>query len=406
MMNKTKLPIRERIGNVPQFPVGVDAVVAEVMGFGTKFPTLVNPTLHSLFSIKAGLVRAQTASDAKVDAIVYVLQIIARKKFKDGTFVICSDSTEAIGLIEKEGESLLFTFGPVNGCNNLGVPNSRLFILFSCSYASFLSSCHYGGWSIPDEGFVKINIHFVSLVKPLLNGNINSVGTLVRDDRGERIWGAMSPMKGKTEMQATIWGFQSALVHLARIKCDKVIMETVNIECMTISDAGNKLWFRTRLRRVPDLEVYMDISDEEEKDFAYGKMNHMEVDQEAVPVLALENEVQVEEEVNPLVIVPYVTPSTLVPVIDKGKKRVYEDYALDDDGLLNQRAIEILEKGELRSFGKAFRKICVDLKEEVLEGFYVKGFLHHTVLGSLNDFLGSIAITLRQIKPVLRIDAA
>ncbi|KAL8135400.1 hypothetical protein AgCh_010155 [Apium graveolens] len=29
-LNKTKLPIRERIGNVPQFPVGVDAAVAEV----------------------------------------------------------------------------------------------------------------------------------------------------------------------------------------------------------------------------------------------------------------------------------------------------------------------------------------------------------------------------------------
>ncbi|KAL8099343.1 hypothetical protein AgCh_031845 [Apium graveolens] len=30
-MNKTKLPIRERIGNVPQFPVGVDVAVAEVV---------------------------------------------------------------------------------------------------------------------------------------------------------------------------------------------------------------------------------------------------------------------------------------------------------------------------------------------------------------------------------------
>ncbi|KAL8126812.1 hypothetical protein AgCh_013926 [Apium graveolens] len=29
-MNRIKLPIRERIGNVPQFPVGVDAIVAEV----------------------------------------------------------------------------------------------------------------------------------------------------------------------------------------------------------------------------------------------------------------------------------------------------------------------------------------------------------------------------------------
>ena len=29
-MNKTKLPIRERIGNVPQFPIGVDVAVAQV----------------------------------------------------------------------------------------------------------------------------------------------------------------------------------------------------------------------------------------------------------------------------------------------------------------------------------------------------------------------------------------
>ncbi|KAL8098239.1 hypothetical protein AgCh_031116 [Apium graveolens] len=28
-MNRTKLPIRERIGNVPQFPIGVDVAVAE-----------------------------------------------------------------------------------------------------------------------------------------------------------------------------------------------------------------------------------------------------------------------------------------------------------------------------------------------------------------------------------------
>ena len=29
-MNRTKLPIRERIGNIPQFPIGVDVAVAEV----------------------------------------------------------------------------------------------------------------------------------------------------------------------------------------------------------------------------------------------------------------------------------------------------------------------------------------------------------------------------------------
>ncbi|KAL8092027.1 hypothetical protein AgCh_034344 [Apium graveolens] len=30
-MNRTKLPIREQIGNVLQFPIGVDVVVAEVL---------------------------------------------------------------------------------------------------------------------------------------------------------------------------------------------------------------------------------------------------------------------------------------------------------------------------------------------------------------------------------------
>ncbi|KAL8121317.1 hypothetical protein AgCh_018158 [Apium graveolens] len=38
-MNKTKLPIRKWIGNVPQFPVGVDAVVAEV---GTTNRLVIN----------------------------------------------------------------------------------------------------------------------------------------------------------------------------------------------------------------------------------------------------------------------------------------------------------------------------------------------------------------------------
>ncbi|KAL8107540.1 hypothetical protein AgCh_024090 [Apium graveolens] len=30
-MNRTKLPIRERIGNIPQFPIGVDVAVAEIV---------------------------------------------------------------------------------------------------------------------------------------------------------------------------------------------------------------------------------------------------------------------------------------------------------------------------------------------------------------------------------------
>ncbi|KAL8098810.1 hypothetical protein AgCh_031511 [Apium graveolens] len=34
-MNRTKLPIRKRLGNVPQFPIGVDVVVAESLSVNT-----------------------------------------------------------------------------------------------------------------------------------------------------------------------------------------------------------------------------------------------------------------------------------------------------------------------------------------------------------------------------------
>ncbi|KAL8113957.1 hypothetical protein AgCh_021022 [Apium graveolens] len=51
----------------------------------------------------------------------------------------------------------------------------------------------------------------------------------------------MGPMKGKTEMQANIWGFQSALVHVAQIKCDKVIMEII------ISDVYDNIRLREQI---------------------------------------------------------------------------------------------------------------------------------------------------------------
>lgn len=59
-------------------------------------------------------------------------------------------------------------------------------------------------WQNPEEEFVKINMHYVQANEPLLNGNINGPGVIVRNEKGEKLWGALGPVKGMTEIPATV----------------------------------------------------------------------------------------------------------------------------------------------------------------------------------------------------------
>lgn len=61
-------------------------------------------------------------------------------------------------------------------------------------------------WGVPDEGFVTVNVHFVSSAVPLPIGNVNGVGTIIRDANGNKLWGGMGPMNDQTEVQALTWG--------------------------------------------------------------------------------------------------------------------------------------------------------------------------------------------------------
>lgn len=46
-------------------------------------------------------------------------------------------------------------------------------------------------WEVPDKGFVKINVHCISTTDPLLNGNSNDVGVIVRNNGGRDLWTAL-----------------------------------------------------------------------------------------------------------------------------------------------------------------------------------------------------------------------
>lgn len=59
-------------------------------------------------------------------------------------------------------------------------------------------------WNPPDEWFVKVNVHFVSVDNPLDNGNRNGVGVIIRDSDGIKLWGAMGPIHGRAEVQALL----------------------------------------------------------------------------------------------------------------------------------------------------------------------------------------------------------
>lgn len=49
------------------------------------------------------------------------------------------------------------------------------------------------------------------------------------------------------------------------------------------------------------------------------------------------------------------------PYTDKGKKKLFEGYSFNDDGILSLKAVQILHKGSLKYVSKKFVKQCIDL---------------------------------------------
>lgn len=47
-------------------------------------------------------------------------------------------------------------------------------------------------WEAPQDGFVKINVHYVSVEDPLPNGNTNNVAALITNAKGKKLWGLLA----------------------------------------------------------------------------------------------------------------------------------------------------------------------------------------------------------------------
>lgn len=80
----------------------------------------------------------------------------------------------------------------------------------------------------PRGRLCKINLHFVESEDPLLNGNQNGLGIIVRNSLGIKIWGALGPVRGMTEIPALIWGAQTGILAALSLGFRKTHIETDN----------------------------------------------------------------------------------------------------------------------------------------------------------------------------------
>lgn len=94
-------------------------------------------------------------------------------------------------------------------------------------------------------------MHYVSLLEPLTNGNSNGMGTIIRYENGNIIWGAMGPRKGRSEEHATIWVILTALIFLADNDYHQIDLETLDDEVY------NTIWPRERIVIPPYLSEVM-----------------------------------------------------------------------------------------------------------------------------------------------------
>lgn len=83
-------------------------------------------------------------------------------------------------------------------------------------------------WEVPEKGFVKISVHYVSFDVPLPNGNSNAVGVIVRNNGGRDLWTALGPMEGLNEEQALMAGVLAACVGGVKKEWGKIHIETTN----------------------------------------------------------------------------------------------------------------------------------------------------------------------------------
>ncbi|KAL1808902.1 hypothetical protein ACET3Z_025892 [Daucus carota] len=81
-------------------------------------------------------------------------------------------------------------------------------------------------WENPEKDTLKINVFCLMVQQPSAIGNIKSIGALMRDEHGGKVWGAMGPFNNNTEEQAIMAGIQSACIYAQKNNLQLTHIET------------------------------------------------------------------------------------------------------------------------------------------------------------------------------------
>lgn len=80
-------------------------------------------------------------------------------------------------------------------------------------------------WDYPKEGYVKINVHALSLAHSLPNDNTNGVGIVIRDDEGKLVNIVSGTIRNVTVRGCELWAMLAGLRSGFFFKKNKIELE-------------------------------------------------------------------------------------------------------------------------------------------------------------------------------------
>lgn len=117
------------------------------------------------------------------------------------------------------------------------MPFAPKFRYLSSSYPSLLASLLFflksvegmdDVWRPPDANYVKLNIHCLQIDHPLPNGNSISIGAILRNKAGDKLWGGLGPLNEMTEGQALLRGMHAGVIEALKWKEHRVHIDLDN----------------------------------------------------------------------------------------------------------------------------------------------------------------------------------
>ncbi|KAL1822717.1 hypothetical protein ACET3Z_009495 [Daucus carota] len=271
-------------------------------------------------------------------------------------------------------------------------------------------------WEIPESESAKINVYCVVVQHPSAYGNTKSIGALMRDEHGEKVWGAMGPFNDFTEEQAIMAGIQSACIYAQEHDLKVTHIETSHhdvFELIRLQEhvpIPEKQLEAFRLFNTVHSNNYVEGSTDRRISWVPEHMNDAARYMAEYGLEHFSNFVEIpgpqpignlqffldrdmgmvianpEIELLPNMGLAFKSAAYMSGTHGKGKMKLYEGYAFYDNGFLSKRAVEILESGSLLHYSDVFGDKNLDLEVHVANGMYTKDILHHAVLDTLGMF--------------------